>query len=331
VGRKTPVEGIHEWILAGSIGFADPLGICDIMRAVRVEDPSRQRCYIRQRRCRTRLALIFAFFAAIGAGPAPAQSPPPSTQPAAQQGSQQDADSDEPEANPARPTVSNPATLTPVGYLQFETGTLGAADSPEFSTRYEFNEVIKLAVSRRIEFVESSEPAIHYTVNGVSANGVGEVFLGAQVVMMPGEGAKPTLSASYSRRIYDGGAPELDIGSPRNSSVFYASADVKGFHYDANAVFNEQIESAVHRLQFGQTLSISHPLGKGFGLSGEIWRFSQPFLRGNAIGNLWAASYAARKTLVFDAGFDKGLTGTSTHWEAFAGLTYLLPHRLWRK
>jgi hypothetical protein len=23
------------------------------------------------------------------------------------------------------------------------------------------------------------------------------------------------------------------------------------------------------------------------------------------------------------------LTGTSTHWEAFAGLTYLLPHRLW--
>src|ERR1700683_4446179 len=26
-----------------------------------------------------------------------------------------------PEANPARPTVSTPATLTPVGYLQFET------------------------------------------------------------------------------------------------------------------------------------------------------------------------------------------------------------------
>jgi len=55
-----------------------------------------------------------------------------------------------PEANPARPTVSNPATLTPVGYLQFETGTLGATTSPEFSTRYEFNEVIKLAVSRRL-------------------------------------------------------------------------------------------------------------------------------------------------------------------------------------
>jgi hypothetical protein len=31
-----------------------------------------------------------------------------------------------PETNPGRPTVSTPATLTPVGYLQFETGILAA-------------------------------------------------------------------------------------------------------------------------------------------------------------------------------------------------------------
>jgi len=295
------------------------------MCAVRIENSFWRRSNFLRMRRYAHFAKTIAFLAAVAARPVAGQSQPPSTQPAPQQDVQQD----EPEANPARPTVSNPATLIPVGYLQFETGTLGATDSPEFSTRYEFNEVIKLAVSRRIEFIESSEPAVHYTVNGLSANGIAEVFLGAQVVLLPGEGAKPTLSASYSRRIYDGGAPELDFGSPRNSSVFYASADVKGFHYDANAIFNEVLEGPVSRLQFGQTLSISHPLGKGFGLSGEIWRFSQPFLRGNAIGNLWAASYAARKNLVFDAGFDKGLTGTSTHWEAFAGLTYLLPHRLW--
>jgi hypothetical protein len=42
------------------------------------------------------------------------------------------------------------------------------------------------------------------------------------------------------------------------------------------------------------------------------------------------ASYAARKTLVFDAGFNRWLTATSTQWEAFAGCTYLLPQRLWR-
>jgi hypothetical protein len=265
--------------------------------------------------------VLLVFAGMIVHRPAAAQSQPPIAQP--------DEGREEPEANPARPTVSNPATLIPVAYLQFETGTLGATSSPEFSTRYEFNEVIKLAVTRRLQFVESSEPAIHYTRSAVSANGVGEVFLGAQAVLLPGEGARPTLSASYSRRVYDGGVPELDFGSPLNSSVWYASADVKGFHYDANAIFNEVVEGPVRRLQFGQTLSISHPLGRGFGLSGEIWRFTQPFLHGNAIGNLWAVSYTARKNLVFDGGFDKGLTGTSTHWEGFAGLTYLLPHRLW--
>jgi hypothetical protein len=294
------------------------------MRAVRVENPIRQYGNSWRVRRHKHFAIAVAFLA-VAAGPATGQSQQPTTQTA----TQQDAQPDEPEANPARPTVSNPATLTPVGYLQFETGTLGATNSLEFSTRYEFNEVIKLAVTRRLEFIESSEPAVHYTTNGLSANGVAEVFVGAQAVLLPGEGAKPTLSASYTRRIYDGGAPDLDVGSPLNSSIFYASADVKGFHYDANAVFNEVLEGSVRRLQFGQTLSVSHPLGKGFGMSGEIWRFSQPFLHGNAIGNLWAASYAARKNLVFDFGFEKGLTGTSTHWEAFGGLTYLLPHRLW--
>ena len=245
--------------------------------------------------------------------------------------SPQSAQTDEPAANPGRPTVSNPATLAPAGYLQFENGVLGAATSPEFSTRYGFNEVIKLAVSRRLEFIEASEPAVHYTSNGVIANGTAEVFLGAQVVLMPGEAARPTLAVSYSHRAYDGGAPELDVGSPRNSTIFYASADVKGFHYDANAVFNEVIDEVpdVHRLQFGQTLSISHPIGKGFAVSGEIWRFTQPFMHGNAMGNLWAVSYTARKNLVFDAGFNRGLTSSSTHWEAFAGFTYLLPKKLW--
>jgi hypothetical protein len=278
------------------------------------------------------LALAGLFFSGTIAHPMAAQSSPSTPAPGAPAALQPDESSDdEPQANPGRPTVSNPATLIPVGYLQFETGTLGATQSSEFTTRYGYNEVIKLAVNRRLEFIESSEPAVHYTLDGLSANGVAEVFVGAQAVLLPGEGAKPTVSVSYSRRIYDGGAPELDIGSPLNSSILYASADLKGFHYDANAVFNEVLEGPVRRPQFGQTLSISHPLGKGFGLSGEIWRFTQPFTRGNAVGNLWAVSYTARKTLVFDAGFDKGLTGTSTHWEAFAGFTYLLPHRLWKK
>jgi hypothetical protein len=235
---------------------------------------------------------------------------------------------EEPEANPGRPTVSTPATITPTGYLQFETGLSAANHSPEFSSRFAPSEVLKFSVHSRLEFLASSEPVVHYRAAGQSANRVAEVFLGAQAVVSRGEGAKPTLAASYFHRVYDGGVPEFDFGSPANSALLLASANVKGFHYDANAMFNELIEGTVRRPQFGQSLTISHPLKGKFTLSGEIWHFTQPFLRGNAVGNLWAVSYAARKTLVLDAGFNRGLTDTSTRWEAFVGFTYLLPHRL---
>jgi hypothetical protein len=242
----------------------------------------------------------------------------------------QSAVDEEPEANPGRPTVSTPATITPVGYLQFETGFLPAFESPEFSSRYSLTEAVKLAITPRLELLTLAEPIAHFTAGGTTANRVADIFVGAQFVLYHGEGSKPTLAVSYFHRVYDGGAPEFDFGSPTNSVLILASADVKGFHYDANAFFTELDQVPVRRGQFGQSLTISHQLPHRFTLSGEIWHFTQPFLKSNAVGNLWAISYSARKKLVLDAGFNHGLTGTSTTWEAFVGFTYLLPHRLWK-
>jgi len=248
----------------------------------------------------------------------------------AQSAAAQEEKTDDPAANPGRPTVSTPATIIPVGYLQFETGLLGASHSPEFSTREGVNEVMKFSVSRRFEFLAAVEPLVHYRANQHSDNGSGEVFLGLQGVVHHGEGAEPTLALSYFRRIYDGGVPELDFGSPRNAALLLVSADVKGFHYDANAMLNEVIDGTTHRAQFGQSLTISHLASSKLTISGEIWHFTQPFLRANAVGSLWALSYAARSNLVFDGGFNHGLTDSSTRWEVFVGFTYLLPRRLLR-
>jgi hypothetical protein len=235
---------------------------------------------------------------------------------------------DDPVANPGRPTIATPATLTPVGYLQFETGYLGARHSPEFSSQSSLNEVVKFSLSRRIELLAGAGPFAHSRAEGQSSNGTGDVSLGIQGVLHQGEGPRPTVALSYFRRVYGGDTPDLDIGSARNSALLLVSADVKGFHYDTNYFFNEVIETAVHRAQFGQTLSVSHSLGKKFGVTGEIWHFSQPFLRSNAVGNLWALNYNLRRNLVFDGGFDRGLTSTSTRWEVFAGFTYLLPYKI---
>jgi hypothetical protein len=39
-------------------------------------------------------------------------------------------------------------------------------------------------------------------------------------------------------------------------------------------------------------------------------------------------NYNAKKNLVLDVGFNRGLTSTSTQWAVVAGFTYLLPKRV---
>jgi hypothetical protein len=237
-----------------------------------------------------------------------------------------------PEANPARPTVSTPATLTPVGYLQFETGGLGAVASPEFGTRISINQVTKLTLLPRLELLVQSEPYVHSSNSKGENKEIrpGEEFLGVQTILAQSSGARPTIAASYVRRLYESPAPELDLGTFRQSGSLLMSDDLAGFHLDANVIITEETEFGVRRAQIAQTLSISHPL-KRFTISGEIWHFTQPYFRSNAVGSLWALSYPVRRNLVIDAGFDRGFTSTSTHWEEFIGFTYLLPHRLWSK
>lgn len=234
-------------------------------------------------------------------------------------------------ANPGRPTISTPATLTPVGYLQLETGALVATHSPEFSSQLSVNEVVKLTVVPRLQFILSSEPWARSRAGGLTSIGTGGEALGVQGVFLTGRGARPTLAASYFHEVYGGGVPDLDLGSPRQSFVILASTDVHDFHFDINFLANEMAQGGVRRAQFGQTLSIAHPISKRFNLSAELWRFTQPFTQGDCAGSLWAIGYAPRSNLVFDVGFNRGLTLSSTRWQAFVGFTYLFPHKLWGK
>lgn len=234
-----------------------------------------------------------------------------------------------PEANPARPTVSTPATLTPIGYLQFENGWQYAANSSEFYTQFSLNQVTKLTVTSRLQLMELVQPFAYSKIATQTDNSPGDLCLGVQAVALKGNAHRPTLATSYIRRIYEGPAANVDIGSFEQSATLLLSADPWGFHVDANGIISEQVAAPLRRAQFGQTLSISHPIRR-FTLAGEIWHFSQPLSRGNAVGNLWAVSYPMQKNLILDAGFNHGLTSTSTHWEGFAGFTYLLPHRLWK-
>jgi hypothetical protein len=182
----------------------------------------------------------------------------------------------------------------------------------------------------RLELILQTEPFVGSAMDANNERHSGDVFIGVQGVLLPGKRKRPTLSVSYLRSLYASPAPDIDIGSFRQNGTFLVSNDLCGFHFDTNAIFSEQVEGKVQRAQFGQTLSVSHPWRR-FTFSGEIWHFSQPFLNGNAVGNLWAAAYTVRDNLVIDVAFNRGLTKTSTQWEAFVGFTYLLPRRLWKE
>jgi hypothetical protein len=226
--------------------------------------------------------------------------------------------------------VSTPATLTPVGYLQFENGVLYAAGSPELSSQTTIGQVTKLSVNSRLQLEVLSQPLTYSHTSAGTDSRPGGGAAGVQAVVLPGKGQRPTLAASYLRRTYNSGAPDLDIGSFSQSALLLLSEDAAGFHVDMNGIVSEQTEGRVRRAQFGQTLSVSHPVGN-FTVAGELWHFTQPLTQGNAVGGLWAVSYPVRKNLVIDVGLDHGFTSTSTQWQGFAGFTYLLPYRLWKE
>jgi hypothetical protein len=65
--------------------------------------------------------------------------------------------------------------LTPVGYLQFETGTLSAVESTEFDARLGINEVVKLTVAPRLEVILQTEPFVHSRLGTDTENHPGDV------------------------------------------------------------------------------------------------------------------------------------------------------------
>ena len=105
---------------------------------------------------------------------------------------------EEPAANPGRPTIATPATLTPVGYVQLENGILVGHKSEEFKTLFNINQVTKLAVHPRLEFIGQFQPVAWSEGEGASryTNYAGGISVGAQVLLYQGQGARPTIAAN---------------------------------------------------------------------------------------------------------------------------------------
>jgi hypothetical protein len=217
---------------------------------------------------------------------------------------------DIPAANPARPTVTNPATLTPVGYLQFEQGYLGSFTSPETDTQHGINQSIKLTVHPRLMLQMASQPYARST--SPVSHDAGDLFVGFQAVLWnppdTSDGAitkdihrhayvrsaLPTIAFTYLERVHSGTAPDIDLGSQSRTAYFLFSghAPLIDVHYDINIVASEQtndvpipasplLTHTVRRAQFGQTFSIDRPISDkhpNLQFALEVYHFSQPLV-----------------------------------------------------
>ncbi len=252
-------------------------------------------------------------------------------------------------------TLSAPAQIPPVGYLQFEQGFLqasasppGSALDPPLASQFSINQFFRLSLHPRLMLQFGSQPFAH---TSTAQNDPGDLDAGIQGLLTKEEGYLPTIALAWLHRLRAGTAPDLDIGSYSQSATLLVSGDIGDFHYDSNLNFNEQQGpsarhplSTVRRAQTGQSLAVTHglltqPLDNKLEITGELWHFTQPLvtttrdripsLRNHAVATLWTLGFALRPNLILDAGFNRGLTHSSTAWEGFAGATYLLPHRLW--
>lgn len=272
-----------------------------------------------------------------------------------------------PAANPARPTASVPAVLPPTGYLQFEQGINRAATSPSgTAAQTALNQATKIALTSRILVEFLSQPFTYNTVfqPGIlnnsfpSSSNLGDLDLGAQIVLLKSTGPRPTIDAGYIKRVRAGTAANLDAGDFSQSAVLYFSGDLPhGVHYDSDYQFNEQRSAdngttvgvspahPVRRMQMVQTLSVSHAIfskstAGRLTFDAELEHYTQPLVtstnqhqpsttRANSIDLLITTPFAWRPNLVFDIAVVHGFTSTSTQWQGTAGVTWLLPHRLW--
>jgi len=259
--------------------------------------------------------------------PEAATEPVPAGRPAAEPAAAEIA------ANPGRPALATSALLTPQGYVQVENGVLFASGSAEFANRVAAEETMRFTVTRRLQLIVAAEPVAFSAASGAKGQAdsthEGDVAGGFQTVLKAGVGWRPTIGASYIRRLRGGSASDLDMGGFTNSAVFLASADFGLYHVDANGILNEQTQGAVRRAQWIQAVAVSHPVKGKLGATGEARHFTEPFNGGPGWAVMAACGYSARPSLVLDFGVARGLTGDSTHWQVASGFTYVMPRGIW--
>jgi hypothetical protein len=229
-------------------------------------------------------------------------------------------------ANPNRPTVSNPADITQYGVLETEYGYTRTWPGGN-NHQNDIAGLFKFAVACDFELRWDTDDFINQYTNGITENGVGDQMIGGQYRYHHQSKNLPALAVQYEIKLPVASlSKNLGTGKvDHDISFLMASKDIGKYHFDFNAgyLLAGRAFANGYDKNFNLALAFSHPLKKSFGITGEFSGETQLNPQTPAFAStLWAITYKTSQRLIFDAGYDVGLTSGSPGKQFLVGVTY---------
>jgi hypothetical protein len=230
------------------------------------------------------------------------------------------------EANPNRPTVSNPAHVTQYGVLELEYGLDQLWLQEDIRSQTSFGGLLKFGLFCDIELRWNTTSFLSQTDATGTHNTFGDNWFGTEIRFHRQTTVLPTMAFSYELKLPTA-TTEYGLGTGRvdHSFTLGASEKLANFNFDFNLT-----QFLIGRTNFPGfdenqqlALAFAHPVYGGLQFVGEFYGDTQLNKTTAAFASsLWALTYTVVPRLVIDGGFESGLTSGGPHRHAFIGFTY---------
>jgi hypothetical protein len=225
----------------------------------------------------------------------------------------------------SRPTVAEPAEIQKVGVLQLEFGLDAGFDAKEFRNQQttplslRFAAASRLLLAVQIEAVKSQVDPIRKRMTGV-----GDTELRFQVVSFKKTGNRPAIAFAYHTKLPTASEKKgLGSGRTDHNVLLLTSKRLYGFNLDFNATYlNVGRKDSNRRADGGLfALSLSHKVGGGFGVIGELAGQSLEYFLPRGLYPFGAVTYQVNRRLRLDAGLRFGVGADAPRVSVVAGFT----------
>lgn len=234
------------------------------------------------------------------------------------------ADQDEPSATPFRPTVTSGANISAPGWLELEFGGQRLGDNG-FDARNSWPYLLKYSLNDRFAVLLGGDSYVSVApAQAPALSGHGDTTL---TLKYKAPDAPEELSFGLETTVKLPTAGDGLGSGERDYSVkgIYGIDLAGGLHLDTNLMATRLggVSDDQGQYQWAWAAALSRQVGEAWTLAADLSGTNQQGAPSTA-QFLAAASYAASKRLVLDAGFAAGLNSDTPKFTVFAGLTVLI-------